>query len=148
MTRLQLRRGLAKARSAFVADSLVFFMAYLVIISGIPIMIDPSIFAPLTIQTHLSDWIIRLWGFDLAAGGLLSGYGLLSERPLIERAGQACLFAGSLIFAVVLLVSTGWFALLPCLTYFFFAASTIARFHRLGQVQEGIELARRLNGGK
>lgn len=142
-----LRRGWETAKNVFFADSLVFFIVYLVIISGIPIALDPSIFAPVSLQTQLSSWIVRLWGVDLFAGGMLAGVGMFSERPRIERAGLACLFSGAMIFAVVLLVTTGWYALFPCLTYFVFAASCAARFYKLGQVLKGIELARHLTGG-
>jgi hypothetical protein len=87
MTKAQLRYGLRRARLVFESDSLIFFVAYLVIVSGIPIMIDPSIFAPVSVQSALSEWLIRLWGADLLVGGLLSGYGLLGERPRIEAGG-------------------------------------------------------------
>lgn len=144
MTRVQLRRGMARARAAFVSDSLVFFIAYLVIISGIPIMLDPVTFAPISVQSQLSEWIVRAWGADLLFGGVLSGYGLISERPRIERAGLAFLAAGASIFSIVVVVFTGWSALLPFLTYAFYVCATLARYYKLGKVVDGINFARRL----
>jgi hypothetical protein len=144
MTKAQLRYGLRRARLVFESDSLIFFVAYLVIVSGIPIMIDPSIFAPVSVQSALSEWLIRLWGADLLVGGLLSGYGLLGERPRIEQAGLALLAAGSLIFAFVVVVYSGFAGLLPCLTYALYTAAATARFRKLNRVADGIKFARRL----
>lgn len=144
MTKRQLRRGWERARAAFVSDSLVFFVAYLAVMSGIPIFFDPSIFAPNSIQTHLSEWVIRLWGMDLILGGGLSATGLLTERPRIEQGGLAFLFTGAMIFGVAIFLYTGLAGLLPVLTYFFFAASAIARFRKLGKIQDGINNARKI----
>lgn len=144
MTRIQLRRGLVKARAAFVSDSMVFFIAYLVIVSGVPIIVDPMTFAPVSVQTQLAEWIVRCWGGDLLIGGLLSGYGLLSERIRIEQAGLALLSAGAAIFSIVVIVYTGWAALLPFLTYALYAVAAIARYRKLNKVMDGINFARHL----
>lgn len=142
MTKQRLRRGLRRARLAFESDSLIFFVAYLVIVSGLPIMIDPATFAPLSVKGLLSDWIVRSWGANLFIGGVLSGYGLLSERPRIEQAGLALLAAGSAIFAVIVVFYSGLSALLPGLTYALYTAATVARFRKLNKVAEGIDFAR------
>lgn len=142
MTRLQLRRGFIRARDVFAAESLVFFIAYLAVAAGVPIIIDPTIFAPVSMQLNLSGWLVRAWGADLATGGLLCGYGLLSERPRIERAGLAFLFTGSMLFATVILTYAGLAALLPALTYSLLSITAIARFRKLRKVQEGIDFAR------
>ncbi len=146
MTRRQLTHWVRRAQSAFISDSMVFFVVYLAVLGGLPILIDPTVFAPVSIQTQLSAWLVRFWGVDLTAGGLLCGFGLLSERPRVERAGLACLFTGAMIFAIVIFVYGGLPTLLPFLTYTFFAVSAIARFRKLGKVQKGIDFAREING--
>jgi hypothetical protein len=131
-----------KAKTAFASDSMVFFMAYLAIVAGLPIIIDPSTFAPLSVQTNLEDWMVRVWGVGLFTGGLFEGYGLLTDRPRIERAGLACLMVAAAIFSVLLLSYTGLAALLPSLTFALFSFSSWARYIKLGKVLQGISVAK------
>lgn len=146
MTKVQLTRGLKRAKQAFVSDSMIFFVVYLAILGGIPIMIDPATFAPASVTSELSEWLARVWGFDLVAGGLLCGFGLLGEKLRYERAGLACLFTGALIYGVAILIYGGLATILPFLTYAFFSLAALARYRKLGKVLQGIEYARKLGG--
>lgn len=148
MTKTQLVRGFRRAKIAFVSDSMVFFVVYLAILGGIPIIIDPVMFAPVSVQTFLTELITRMWGIDLLAGGFLCGAGLLTERPRIERAGLACLSTGALIYGLAIGIYGGLAALLPLMTYAFFSIAAVARYYKLGKVLDGIEFARHINDGR
>jgi hypothetical protein len=141
MTKVQAHNALRRAYSAIGAESMVFLIAYLAIVAGLPIMIDPSTFAPTSVQLNLSDWLVRTWGLALFVGGTFSGLGLATDRPRIERAGLALLSAGALIFSLVIVTYAGWAGLLPCLTYGLFAWSSVARYRKLGKVLKGLLVA-------
>ncbi len=142
MTKDQAKGIFKRAYAAFAAESMVFLVAYLSIIVGLPILIDPSTFAPNSVQVGLDAWLIRIWGADLLVGGFLSASGLVGEKPRIERAGLALLFTGAAIYAVLILFAIGtWAALLPALTYALFAWASVVRYRKLGQVLEAIDMA-------
>jgi hypothetical protein len=142
MTRTQAKGLFKRAYNAFAAESMVFLIAYLAVLVGLPIIIDPVTFAPSSIQYGLSEWIVRLWGVSLLAGGLLSAGGLFTDRARVERAGLALLFTGAIIYAVLIVVYfTSWSILVPVLTYLLFAWSSIARYRKLGKVLDAINLA-------
>jgi hypothetical protein len=141
MTKEQARGLLKRAYAAFAAESMVFLVAYLAIIVGLPILLNPGIFAPMSIQSGMPEWLVRIWGVDLLAGGMLSVSGLVSERPRIERAGLALLCAGAAIYAGLIILFGGWASLLPSLTYVLFAWSAALRYRKLGQVLSAIQMA-------
>jgi hypothetical protein len=148
MTRLiKAKEAWNKFYAAFAAESMVFLIAYLAIIVGLPIVFDPTIFAPASVQSGLTEVAARVWGMGLFGGGLLTAYGLGAERPRIERAGLALLIPVAIIYAMVIVGSAGWAAILPALTYALFAWSSFARYRKLGQVLSGIELAKRIENG-
>lgn len=142
MTKTDAKSMLKRAYSAFAAESMVFLIAYIAIVVGLPIIIDPSTFAPASIQAGLADYLVRLWGVGLLAGGTLSASGLVSNSPRIERSGLALLFTGAAIYAVLIAFAIGsWAALVPVLTYSVFAWSSLARYRKLGKVLDGIKYA-------
>lgn len=144
MTKQQAKSALKRAYAAFAGESMVFLIAYIAIVAGLPIIIDPSVFAPNSIQFGLSEWLVRVWGVDLFSGGLLSAYGLAAERPRIERAGLVLLGTGAGIFAFIVIGYTGWAALFPALTYVMLSWSSFARYFKLGKVLAGVALATEL----
>jgi hypothetical protein len=148
MTKIQRMMAWKRAYAAFAAESMVFLIAYIAIAVGVPILIEPSVFAPQSIQLGLSDWVVRTWGIDLFAGGLLTIGGLAIESPRIERAGLALLFTGAFIFTFIIIGSVGWAGLLPGLTYAVFAWSAGTRFRKLGRVLCAMRLARVVEASK
>ncbi len=142
MTRQQkLKKAWKRLYSAFAAESMVFMISYLAIISGFPVIFDPSVFAPASVQSGLSYFSARMWGIGLFSGGALTAYGLAAERPRIERAGLALLVPVALIYAIVIVGSAGWAAMLPTLTFTLFAWSSFMRYRKLGKVLAGIDFA-------
>lgn len=144
MTRKRAKGLLKRAYAAFAAESMVFLVAYLAIIVGLPILVDPGTFAPMSVQTGMPDWLVRIWGADLLAGGLFSVSGLISERPRVERAGLALLCTGAGIYAGLIILFGGWASLLPAMTYAIFAWSAALRYRKLGMVLEAIQTANEL----
>lgn len=145
MTKIQFARGVRRAKNAFVSDSMIFFVVYLAILGGIPIIVDPATFAPASVYSELSAWLARVWGVDLVMGGVLCGFGLIGEKLRYERAGLACLFTGALIYGLAIVIYGGLATMLPFLTYIFFAMAALARYRKLGKILQGIEYARNLD---
>lgn len=142
MTKTEAKGMLKRAYAAFAAESMVFLIAYIAIVVGLPIIIDPSTFAPASVQVGLAEYLVRIWGVDLLAGGALSASGLISNSPRIERSGLSLLFTGAIIYAILIAFAVAsWTALVPVMTYGIFALSSLMRYRKLGRVLEGISYA-------
>jgi hypothetical protein len=101
-----LARPVAEARRYADLEPFEVFMSALCVVAGLPLVFDGP--APGTLEQNLPLFIVKLWGVELAGGGILTLLGLaLTGTPRgtrIERSGLAFLATASGVYALVLML--------------------------------------------
>jgi hypothetical protein len=113
--------------------SIEVFLAFLCLISGLPILLNPAVFAPTSILALLPIPVVVLWAIALTLGGTLNLLGIATGNVYMRRAGLALLAGGSLIMGVSVIAITGLTRLLVAGIYVAFSWATGARYRELGK---------------
>lgn len=124
---------LRKVIISLVLASVEAFLAFLCLVSGIPILLNPTALAPNSILALLPGWTIYLWAIGLVVGGTLSLIGISLSEYRLERIGVLVLIATAAVFSMALL-SFLPNALVSFLTYAAFGAAMTARYWVLGKL--------------
>lgn len=136
-----------RAFFSVVLASVEFFVAFLAVIGGLPILLSPTHLAPLSIIALLPGWMIYIWAGGLVLGGLLSIVGILFYNYRIERAGAMTLAMTAFVFCIALvsLFPASWLAFI---TYLVFMLAMLARYWVLGKLITAIGRVRKHTNGK
>ena len=98
-------RGRVLLRRLSDAHPFEVFIPFLCVLAGIPLLFSGP--APGTIEESLPEFLVTLWGIELALGGALTLTGIgVGSRPM-EKFGLSLLAAASTVYALVLL-ATSW----------------------------------------
>lgn len=116
-----------------VLSSVEFFVAFLALVSGGPILLDPTSLAPSTILGQMPLWMVYVWAGGLVLGGLFSLIGILTSSYRVERVGAMFLAMTAAVYCFALLpfLPTSWVAFS---TYVIFTMTMLARYWALGKV--------------
>lgn len=117
---------------AFILTSVEAFLAVICLIAGIPVLIDPSTFAPASIRA-LSGWFVYPWAVGMLSGGGLTLLGIGKGTLRLERMGIAILGAVSFVMSIALFGAPVVSAL-GIVTYVAFTFAMVARYWVLGQL--------------
>jgi hypothetical protein len=115
------------------AASIEVFIALLCLIAGLPILLNPVVYAPATLLAILPLFMVVGWGIALVLGGLLTLIGVLSSNVYIERAGLIMIAAGATILGTAILLTTGFTRLFSVGTYYIFGWAMGQRYLELGR---------------
>lgn len=130
-------------------ESTTAFLAYLSVIVGVPILANPTEFAPESVKQTLPLVYIIWWGISLAFGGVATLVGLVwpmwySMR--IEQLGLLFLSFGSGTYALALTsYGTGTGRFLTVLTFALFSLSCAVRYRELGKLAKAYSYAQTLS---
>ena len=98
-------RGRVLLRRLSDAHPFEVFIPFLCVLAGVPLLFSGP--APGTIEESLPEFLVTLWGIELALGGALTLTGLgVGSRPM-EKFGLSLLAAAAIVYALVLL-ATSW----------------------------------------
>lgn len=130
-------------------ESTTAFLAYLATIFGVPILVNPTEFAPESVKQAFPLVLVMWWGLSLAFGGVTTLIGLVwpmwySMR--IEQIGLLFLSFGSGTYALAITSygsSSGRF--LTALTFALFSLSCAVRYIELGRLAKAYSYAQRLS---
>lgn len=134
-----------------VSDAFEILIAWLCLVSGVPMLLDRA--QPNSVISLLPEWLVRLWGINLALGGLLIllGYGAWRHRSRtfahgelglgIEQAGLCLLGSGTLVFGIIIVMVAGWAGMLPAGTYLVFTAACLFRYIEISDIKRGLMMA-------
>lgn len=122
-----------RAFFSVVLASVEFFVAFLAVVGGLPILLNPAALAPNSIVSLMPLWMVYVWGGGLVLGGVLSIAGILLFSYRTERMGAITLAMTAFIFCVALaaFLPSSWLAFV---TYLVFTLAMLARYWVLGQV--------------
>jgi len=123
----RLFKGLANA-------SMEVFAAFLAVLGGLPILLNPGVYAPTTVLALFPIPIVFVWGAFLVAGGLLMLAGIALNNVYVNRAGLLLLASGSFVMGTSIFLFTGVTRLLTVGIYYLFAWAMFARYQQLSQV--------------
>lgn len=118
---------------SLVLTSIEAFLAILVMLVGVPLLINPAVIAPTSVLALMPLWMVYLWGAGMVAGGGLSLTGIVTSQYRVERIGVLFMAMVAVVF-VVALVPLLPAATVPLTTYVFFALAMIARYWVLGRI--------------
>lgn len=133
-----------------VSDAFEILIAWLCLVSGVPMMIGHA--QPNSVIALLPEWLVRVWGINLALGGLLIllGYGAWRHRARtvvhgelglsVEQAGLCLLGSGTLVFGVIIILVAGWAGTLPAGTYLVFTAACLFRYVEINDIKRGLNV--------
>lgn len=130
-------------------ESTTAFLAYLSFVTGVPILISPSEFAPESVKHAFPLAIILWWGFSLAFGGLSTLIGLAwpawySMR--IEQIGLLFLSSGAGTYGLaVFSYGSGTGRMFTVLTFTLFSISCAVRYRELGKLAKAYSYAQTLS---
>lgn len=126
---------------ALTLSSIEVFLALLSILVGLPILFSFGALAPTSLAAiGLEAWQLMLWGGTMAAGGFLSGAGIVIRQPRLERAGTVLIGAAVFVIALVLLLNGASF--LGVTTYGLFAWAMLSRYYVLGRYLKQIQVVK------
>lgn len=108
------------------------FLALACLLTGLPVLIDPTRFAPVSIRA-LDAWLIYPWGVGMLTGGTLTLSGIVSSHFRVERMGIAILafVAFTYIFALFTALPASLFVVM---SYALFSLAMLARYWVLGRM--------------
>lgn len=115
-----------------VVTSVEAFLAVACLLAGVPVLIDPSQFAPMSINA-LDAWLVYPWGAGMLSGGMLTLVGISSNRFRVERMGISILAFVAFVYFFGLLAFLP-LSLFACLSYGLFFLSMLGRYWVLGKV--------------
>lgn len=114
--------------------SIEVFIALLCILAGLPILLNPAVFAPVSVLAVLPVFLVMAWAVALVLGGLLTLVGILLSNVYIERAGLILIAVGAFIFGTTILLVTGTTRLFSVGTYYIFSWAMGSRYLQLGKL--------------
>jgi len=114
-------------------NSIEVFLALLCFLAGLPILLNPAVFAPTSVLTLFSTPFVVLWALALVVGGLLDLVGIMSGNVYLRRSGLIILAAASFVMGVSVIVLTGVTRLFAAGGYFIFSWATGTRYLHLGK---------------
>lgn len=140
---------LTRTFRALSLESTTAFLAYLSVIVGVPILANPTEFAPESVKQTLPLALILWWGGSLVFGGVATFIGLVwpiwySMR--IEQIGLLFLSFGAGTYGLAVAsygVGTGRF--LTVLTFALFSLSCALRYRELGKLAKAYSYAQGLS---
>lgn len=117
---------------AFVLTSVEAFLGLICLLAGIPVLLDPSTFAPMVVL-KLGEWISYPWAIGMLTGGALTLGGIAKGEFRVEQMGVAILGFVATLFCIALVGAwpVSWVALL---SYLSFALAMVARYWVLGKL--------------
>lgn len=127
-----------------------FFFAFLMALSGITRVVEPTQFVPMAILTNLSATLVQVYGLFLASGGILIILGLFLrviniDRAFIVESAGYWLVLPSILLAFFIFVLTGtWNRLEIDITYLLFALVVCSRLSELRRDYISIKAAERV----
>lgn len=139
----------SRALRALSLESTTAFLAYLSIIVGVPILVNPSSFAPETVKQAYPLFLVLWWAFALVFGGITTLIGLVwpmwySMR--IEQIGLLLLSFGSGSYSLVLgTYGTTPGRFLTVMTFALFSLSCAVRYRELGKLAKAYSYAQSLS---
>lgn len=135
-----------RAFFSIVLASVEFFVAFLALIAGVPILLSPGLLAPESILALMPQWMVYTWAGGLVGGGVLSIAGIATYSYRTERAGAMTLAMTAFIYVVALttLLPVSWLAFI---TYLVFMLAMIARYWVLGKVLKAMGRVRKHSNG-
>jgi hypothetical protein len=130
-------------------ESTTAFLAYLSVIVGVPILVNPGDFAPETVKQAFPVLLVLWWAFALVFGGITTLVGLVwpmwySMR--IEQIGLLFLSFGAGTYALALASygsTSGRF--LTVVTFSLFSLSCAVRYRELGRLAKAYSYAQSLS---
>lgn len=139
----------SRALRALSLESTTAFLAYLSIIVGVPILVNPGDFAPETVKQAFPLVLVLWWAFALVFGGITTLVGLVwpmwySMR--IEQIGLLLLSFGSGTYALALAsygTTSGRY--LTVMTFSLFSLSCAVRYRELGKLAKAYSYAQHLS---
>ena len=126
-----------------VLTSVEFFLAILALIVGLPVLLDPISLSlvPGSLAQLLPQWMVVLWGSQMAIGGATTMTGIVTNDFRIEQIGVLLLLSGAFVYSIALTtLLPSSFAVL--VTYVLLALAMAARYWVLGRL---IKMTGRLN---
>jgi len=142
-------RKFTRTLRALSLESTTAFLAYLAVITGLPILINPDEFAPESVKQAFPVIVIMWWGISLVFGGLTTLVGLVwpmwySMR--IEQIGLLFLSFGTGTYALALATNgAGSGRYLTVLTFALFSISCAVRYRELGKLAKAYSYAQTLS---
>lgn len=118
---------------AMQVSSLEIFIAVLCLVSGLPILINPVLFAPVVLAA-LPMALIIAWAVALVLGGGLMLGGVVSRNVYILRAGLILVSAAAFVVGMLVLLISGYTRIFSVGVFFLFSWSLGARYWELGKV--------------
>jgi len=79
------------------------------------------------IEANIPPLLIRLWGFNLAVGGIFLIWGLVRNSSLVERAGLSMLGPTAYAYAVMLIAYVGYPSLFSACLIIAFGTACLLR---------------------
>lgn len=141
-----------KAQNFFIVlwrNTVWIFFAFLMMLSGVTRLIEPTQFVPAAILSNLSAALVQVYGVLLAAGGLFIIIGIVlrvvnvNAAFLVESAGY-WLVLPSILLAFTIFVLTGtWNRLEVDITYLLFSLVVLSRITELRRDYVSIKAAER-----
>lgn len=114
-----------------------YFLAALCIISGLPQLIAPA--PNNSLEILLPVWLVRVWGAELVAGGVLTLAGLAFKRPRVERIGMKILAPAATAYAIAIGLVAGWAGVVAASIVLAFGMACLARAAVLLHFRQVIE---------
>lgn len=113
------------------------YLLLLCIIAGVPILFGRI--GASSIESELPFWLAFIWALLLFLGsavGLVGAYwrGDYTNALTIERIGLAIVGSAACVYAVVIIVNTGWDRLIPAAITLAFGVASLRRARDIGQI--------------
>lgn len=118
------------------------FIPFLCLLAGLPLVFRGP--GPGTIEEALPQFLVSLWGIELAMGGALTLGGVLAGSWLVERFGLSLLSAAGVVYAIVLIASAWPVAVVPAAIVLGFGVTCFAvilwrRTHAIVRVERRVK---------
>lgn len=114
--------------------SLEVFIAFLCLLSGLPILLNPGVFAPSSVLALLPLPLVFVWGLALVLGGGLTLLGILLSNIYLRRAGLVLLAAAAFVMGICVWIVTGVARFFVSGTFFLFSWSVWSQYRSLSRV--------------
>lgn len=121
-----------RALLAVLYTSVEAFIAAACLIGGIPVLFDPSSFAPLVVHPFGLS-VIYSWAAGMVSGGTLTLFGIILDNYRVERMGAILLASVAFAFSVALVTALPH-SLIALITYVLLCLALLARYYVLGKL--------------
>lgn len=119
---------------ALQSASIEVFLALLCILAGLPIVLNPGVFAPASLLALLPLGLVLSWAGFMVIGGFLTVLGVLLLNPYVERSGLICLAAASFVMGVSVIFLVGYTRLFSAGIYLVMSLALYSRYRQLGKL--------------